>query len=901
MKYLYFIILTLVSFYLKAQQVCIETPGYTPTLVGGVKTIEICPGESFNLKAVDCTSPTASIYPTWTLPGNVDLPSGVNNIPVSNEGVYSVKITSGDTDEIQIVFKTVEKLNVYHPRLNSTVKLIPFCDNETITITNSSSFTNFNWNLDQSNDLGSSDKLNLTRDQVPSGGGEVFLTANYTTNNCVVRDTFRLSIVPKPIVDLGTDKALCPGTPYPLILGDDDAQYGHPEFPAGTFNAKWTKPAPQPSETGQYISVQTPGTYIVEVNSSFNCPSYDTVEVNTQPVPELTSIPDQTICQGTSFSVKATVSNPTVSTNNSFTWRTLTGSSLGNNAILTQTPESSSNSYIVRVLNEFDCFIDDTVNVDWYPNQVQASVAFSDTATCGLDPVLLVSNGINGYAPYTYEWFPGADLDDPASATPYLTPVPQDTINYSVVVTDAQGCKDTATVTVKTPDMKVEILEGSSIDICRDLPFEFNAQITGGVPNFTFRWMDGTQTLKTTSSTSTLKDSYTLTDPTSLTSGKVRVEVDDDRGCPVFDEIAVNIVNPPQISYTSGTTNLTICAGESVTFPAPLVNNGTGNYEYVWSDNSLIGQTPTYSSSSSDLGTKTFSVQIKDAGLDCPGNSVSLTVDLIPSPSVSFVSADTNICDGAKATLTPTASGSNLVYQWKDPNGSDLGTSLSETVSAEGDYTIIVTNTVANCSNSATKTVHLIYPASFASINGASIALNNTPYILEGSTDGQNPSYQWTSTGMGSFDNPTAAKPVYNPSPSDTVEVVFTLTLDSRCASSPIVQQHTVLFKEYVQPKENILFVPTAFAPADINVKNQTLLVFSETLDNDEFTFTVYNRWGEKVFETFDMSEASENGWNGKKNNTGAYLKPDVYTYIVKGKFIDGQSFEKSGTATLIR
>lgn len=63
------------------------------------------------------------------------------------------------------------------------------------------------------------------------------------------------------------------------------------------------------------------------------------------------------------------------------------------------------------------------------------------------------------------------------------------------------------------------------------------------------------------------------------------------------------------------------------------------------------------------------------------------------------------------------------------------------------------------------------------------------------------------------------------------------------------------------------------------------------------YHFSIWNRWGDMLFETQDYRE----GWNGQRSNTGEYAPPGVYAYIVK--YIDekGQEQTARGHCTLIR
>jgi gliding motility-associated-like protein len=91
---------------------------------------------------------------------------------------------------------------------------------------------------------------------------------------------------------------------------------------------------------------------------------------------------------------------------------------------------------------------------------------------------------------------------------------------------------------------------------------------------------------------------------------------------------------------------------------------------------------------------------------------------------------------------------------------------------------------------------------------------------------------------------------------------------------------------------ETLIGVPNAFTPG-IAPNNELKLQVNgiATLK----LFTIYNRWGNKVFETNDINQ----GWNGEYNNTPQPM--GVYVYIVEGYTHTGVFFHKQGNITLIR
>jgi len=94
--------------------------------------------------------------------------------------------------------------------------------------------------------------------------------------------------------------------------------------------------------------------------------------------------------------------------------------------------------------------------------------------------------------------------------------------------------------------------------------------------------------------------------------------------------------------------------------------------------------------------------------------------------------------------------------------------------------------------------------------------------------------------------------------------------------------------------KDPILFMPNAFTPDGINnkfrPKPSPLFV-----DPQSFTMTIFNRWGQQLFETTDITE----GWDGKIN--GRFLTAGLYVYLLTYKSLEGKEYIKRGTVFLSR
>jgi PKD repeat protein len=97
------------------------------------------------------------------------------------------------------------------------------------------------------------------------------------------------------------------------------------------------------------------------------------------------------------------------------------------------------------------------------------------------------------------------------------------------------------------------------------------------------------------------------------------------------------------------------------------------------------------------------------------------------------------------------------------------------------------------------------------------------------------------------------------------------------------------------------LYIPNAFHPNAQNPENQVIKVYGNNISERNFFFKIVNRWGKVMYETSSFNEANTVGWNGINNNNDVELELNVFTYIVRGQFIEGNTFEETGTITQVK
>ncbi|MBK7148350.1 MAG: gliding motility-associated C-terminal domain-containing protein [Bacteroidetes bacterium] len=117
-----------------------------------------------------------------------------------------------------------------------------------------------------------------------------------------------------------------------------------------------------------------------------------------------------------------------------------------------------------------------------------------------------------------------------------------------------------------------------------------------------------------------------------------------------------------------------------------------------------------------------------------------------------------------------------------------------------------------------------------------------------------------------------------------TTEYLLTITYSNGCVANAA----TTVFVAGYPP----VFIPNAFTPnGDGN--NDVFMIYGESIK--DVGLMVFDRWGEKVFESATQFE----GWDG--TFAGKQLNPAVYVYVAGITYLDGKKMEKKGTVTLLK
>ncbi|HXC04942.1 MAG TPA: gliding motility-associated C-terminal domain-containing protein, partial [Bacteroidia bacterium] len=250
-------------------------------------------------------------------------------------------------------------------------------------------------------------------------------------------------------------------------------------------------------------------------------------------------------------------------------------------------------------------------------------------------------------------------------------------------------------------------------------------------------------------------------------------------------------------------------------------------------------------------------------------DTATQVVTIHPKPTAAITGNDT-LCAGASTTLTG-AGGSS--YSW---NTGAITAPISVSPPANTTYTLVVGN--GFCYDTTTTQVIVLAGPTVSA--GADTTINIGGSVTLHAT-GTGTSYSWspsTSLSCTVCPNPTA-------SPSQTTEYVVTTTSANGC-----VRTDTVIV--YVTFDCGEVYVPNFFSPNG-DGKNDFECVYGhciQTLD-----FAIYDRWGEKVFETNDPKQCWDGTFRGKLMNSA------VFAYYLKATLLNGQVISQKGNITLDR
>ncbi len=366
-------------------------------------------------------------------------------------------------------------------------------------------------------------------------------------------------------------------------------------------------------------------------------------------------------------------------------------------------------------------------------------------------------------------------------------------------------------------------------------------------------------------------------------------------GTAVSNNIKMQVINSGTPSVIIAADATTICAGAAANFTATATNAGV-NPAYQWKINGVnTGDNDKIFSSSGLVNNDVISCRVTvDPQFTCAlGNqavsqNITMTVNTGEPPSVTITADKNNACRGEMITFSAQAqyAGSNPVFDWilNDNVLSNHAQVYSSNQLKNGDFLFCRIIPGAGACSAAADSSNIIVaaiidtPVVHISPADTTIGPDNQVRLIA-SVTGNIRSFQWTPSTK--LINPTSLTPQ-----TTALNENFTYKLevenDNGCHGSA-----TSVVKVFTQ-----LYMPSAFTPNDDGLNDQFRIPPSSVITLKEFS--VFNRWGTRVFSTKNVEDGWDGTIRGRKQDAG------VYVYYIRAMINDKEVFLR-GNFLLVR
>ena len=472
----------------------------------------------------------------------------------------------------------------------------------------------------------------------------------------------------------------------------------------------------------------------------------------------------------------------------------------------------------------------------------------------GFTPLTAQVSG--GVGTYTYTW----ELEGNLISTGVSCEVPS-LHGSDVTLTVADACNNIgqAVTEVSVPPILMQADAGPSQTTDCLNPVIIAPQVTGGNGLYTYEWRINGQVI---SANPVLEWFYSE-------DTEVILHVEDGCGNMAGDVATVFVPDVPVV-VNAGNDLIATCI--ELNQVEATAQGGVGVLSYEWSSGgvllaseALLGIIAT--------GDTLLTVSVED---ECGHSALDeLMIRVPPVPIVIGLPSDTLLCAGTEVQVPARAEGGigELSHRWDiAPSGSDtLLWLLDSPVAATLTTTDVCGNTVQHTITLQTEFVEASFGFEYTGNMSASFTNTST-----GAT-----AYAW------SFGDGASSEEVHPEHSFGTVDN----WLVQLFAFSPLGCISTA---EALLLPAGEVFIPTAFTP-DFDGLNDVFKAEGHSLKR--FELTIFNRWGEVVFRSSNLSDA----WDGAHVG-GEYSVPDnQYIYRYEAEDFRGRVWENSGSITLLR
>jgi len=376
-------------------------------------------------------------------------------------------------------------------------------------------------------------------------------------------------------------------------------------------------------------------------------------------------------------------------------------------------------------------------------------------------------------------------------------------------------------------------------------------------------------------------DGVGITNLDDLPEGIYSVSVEDENGCTATTSF--EIIRPVSLTFDVITETDVNCIGGSDGSIDVEVAGGTAPYSF--SDD---GITFVPSGLFDFLTAGTYPITVIDNN-GCEIDTIVSLIELNPLPTVAFIADKLIGCVPLMVEFTSTAD-AGISCEWNFGDGSEAYTcgASSHTFTSAGEFDISLLITDVNgCSNSVTYFNYIetlpIPNADFEYSPSTITILNTHVQFYNYSENAETYTWEFGALGTSNLENPS----LIFPQVVENYAIKLTATNALGCSDSSVkIISVTEAFS---------VFIPNAFTP-DGDQHNGEFKPFFNGIDIYDYQLTIYNRWGEIIFQSYNVAY----GWNGFYGDQLAEDGVYIYHIITKESKSD-KKLEYHGHVTLLR
>ena len=474
-----------------------------------------CANGSVTLTAATSVGVSPFAY-SWSSPAG----NGSSNTFLANQvGNYAVTITDskGCTGSAQIPVTQANNLIVIFDPIPPG-----FCAGKTIDLTTKPQGGQSPYSFKWSSPLG-----NSTNAIIQTGTPGNYKVTVTDSNGCSGLGEVVVEEYPAPIVNLPLVPGFCPGKDVQLDVTVTDIT------PPYTY----TWGTPTGNQSGPTIKANAQGLYSVTVTNAKSCSAIATVNVSEWPAPVIDIVPDPVLfCKNSSITVTATPSGGT--SPYSVLWTGPSFNSTGTSVLITK-----PGVYNLIVTDANTCSADYTFPAT-EQNGLLVSLTTDPTILCGVQNFNVQSIVSGGTQPYSYNWNTPSGNMSTQNVAGTLSG------NYSVTVTDNEGCSGEAVISVNNTSLSVLVTKKEPV--CNPYP--------SGEINLAFNANTAFPVSIKVNNESPVSNTFNAYDILKLPSGKYDLTITDASGC--INNSTVTLNDLPVLNLDLG-QDASIYSGET--------------------------------------------------------------------------------------------------------------------------------------------------------------------------------------------------------------------------------------------------------------------------------------------------------------------------------------------------